>query len=120
MLVIRREQIQAFEGPLLDLFIDQLIPYVRDSWAQRASEYADEEALRGFVSKCIRRSRALGFRDSVHLRKLFQWECEFGPGFAEKPEWEWLNQILTSGLDHASRIHRIENRLQKLGERDEN
>ena len=114
MLVIRKAQLKAFEQPLLEAFIGQSADYVTKYWQARAEEYANGDALRAMVARCIRRGRALGFRDRGHLTTLLDWECEFGPGFAEKPEWDWLNEILTSDVDHASRIYRIENRLRIL------
>jgi hypothetical protein len=117
MIVIRQEQLKAFEKSLLDTFIDQSTTYAAQSWPDRAAEFPDRDGLRALVAKCIRRGRGLKFRDRGHLTRLLDWECRFGPDFAEKPEWDWLNTILTSDIDHASRIHRIENRLEVLRER---
>jgi hypothetical protein len=117
MLVIRQEQMQAFEEPLLEIFIDKEALRVETSWPQRAAAYPDPQSLRGFVAECVKRARALKFRDRGQLRKLVDWECEFGPGFAEKPEWEWLKLIMTSDVDPGSRIFRTENRLKTLREK---
>jgi hypothetical protein len=119
MLIIRKEQLQAFEKPLLDAFIEGSISYVLDRWPSRAAEYLNTEDLRGFVTQCIRRGRRLKFRDRGHLTTLLDWECEFGPAFTDKDEWEWLKIILHTDINHASRIFRIENRLKTLRERGE-
>jgi hypothetical protein len=116
MLTIRQEQMQAFEEPLLEIYIEKSTAYALKSWPIRAAEYPNREALRAFVAKCIRRGRALKFRDRGHLRKLLDWECEFGEDFVEKPEWGWLKRILETDIDHASRIFRVENRLEMLRE----
>ena len=116
MLVIRNEQIKAFEPVLLDSYIERETEYTASAWPDIASLYPGREGLREFVSTCIRKAVALGFRDRGQLRKLLDWECGFGEGFSEKPEWAWLRLILEKDIDPASRIFRIENRLEKLRE----
>jgi hypothetical protein len=114
VLVIRREQLQAFEQPLFDRFIENSVDYVATYWPTTAKEYGNRARLKGFVTRCFERGQSLHIRDRGHLTTLLDWECQFGPAFDEKPEWEWLHSILTSSLDPANRIYRIENRLKVL------
>jgi hypothetical protein len=108
---------QVFAESMFNGYIEQSTDYVARNWPIRAAEYPDRAALHDFVSRSIRHMRALTFRRRDHLRKLLDWECEFGPGYVDKPEWQWLKKILTSDLDHSTRIFRIGNRIRKLREK---
>jgi len=114
MLVIRNEQIKAFEPVLLDSYIERETEYAALAWPHIASLYPDRLGLREFVRTCIGKAMALGFKDRRQLRALLDWECKFGKGFSEEPQWAWLKLILQKDIDPASRLFRIENRLEKL------
>ena len=93
MLILRREQIQAFEDFLLKQFEDRTLAHLREFFPDQCNAL-DEPQLREGIRSGIRRAEGYGFSSKRDLCKYLNLMFTFGRVFDTDPELPWAAKIL--------------------------
>lgn len=114
MLIIRQAQLAALRPALEHEFDAVLAAWVQDRYPQLASG-PPPGALAERVAACGGRARQLGFTLKRDLAKFVDMDMRLGPAFETAPGQAWMAALLAdTGLSPASRLFRIESRLERL------
>lgn len=114
MLIIRQAQLTALRPALEQAFDAVLTDWIEGRYPSLALGLpAGALALR--VAACTGRARPLGFTLKRDLARFVDMDMRLGPDFEAAPGQTWMAAILANtGLSPASRLFRIESRLERL------
>ncbi len=114
MLIIRQAQLVALRPALEQAFDAALADWVQDRYPEVALGLPPG-ALAQRVSACTARARRLGFTLKRDLARFVDMDLRLGPDFEAAPRQAWMAALLANtGLSPASRLFRIESRLERL------
>src|SRR5712671_4670332 len=106
MLMIRKEQMRAFEENLLRQFEWQMVRYLRSSFAAQVGPMSDEE-LSFFIRRGITKSEQYGIANSGDISRYVGYMVTYGPDFDTAP---WAANILsTPRINGTQKMDRIDN-----------
>ncbi|HEY0285171.1 MAG TPA: hypothetical protein VGC23_07280 [Vicinamibacterales bacterium] len=105
MIVISDQQLHAFASHRLDLFVDDMVTYVRGRHATLETR-TDDEGLREIVRARIARAQALGISLRAHFKRYLDLSFTLGADFCREP---WAAKTLANAdLVMAARLHKLE------------
>jgi hypothetical protein len=101
VLVIRAEQMTAFEKDAERKFLESAIRFLQEEAPEVVEEASPEELLE-FTAECLRRARSHGIDDGHCVRQFMLFATWRGLGFDEEP---WARAILKE--ERRSQLARI-------------
>ena len=105
MLIISEQQLKAFASRRLDLFVEDMVTYVRGRHATVDTQ-ADDERLREIVRARIVRAQVLGVTLRAHFKRYLDLSFTLGADFWREP---WAAKTLANAdLVMAARLHKLE------------
>ena len=105
MFIISDQQLHAFASRRLDLFVDDMVTYVRGRHATVETQ-TDDERLREIVRARIVKAQALGIRLRAHFKRYLDLSFTLGADFWREP---WAAKTLANAdLVMAARLHKLE------------
>lgn len=115
-LTIRATQLEAFRPELEQQFIDLVCAWIADRHPDpSASMSPDQRAER--VASCVRRAKGYGFRSKRDISLFVALDWRLGFEFERTPALAWAQALLAhEGLSPATRLHRVECRLERLAQ----
>jgi len=114
MLVIRRQQLAALRPELERHFASRLCNWAEARHPELVS-MAGRSALEDRIAGCMVRARRYAFRSRRDVALFVDMDLRLGPMFEDAPGNEWMKTLLGStGLTPATRLFRIECRLERL------
>jgi hypothetical protein len=115
MLVIRKEQLAAFETAAIVRFARSRLPLMKRAWPERCEACSDRELL-GVLQKGVETARAHGIVGDVSMTAFLHLLFRAGFDFLEGPEHAWVREVLASpDLLPAEKVRYIERRLTASG-----
>ncbi len=114
LLIVRTQQLVALRPALEQQFVERVARWI-SAWQAEAGEPMARQALEDRVAGCIERARALGFERKRDIARFVALDFEHGSGAGATPRTAWIGELLQQrGLSPATRLHRIDCRLQRL------
>ena len=98
MLIIQREQMQAFEQQAAAQFEARALSHLR-RWFPRHALLVGDDALRRLVRLGWQRANAAGLEPECCVLSYLDLMCLMGSGFADDPLLPWAGQVLTGRGD---------------------
>jgi hypothetical protein len=122
MLIIREEQIQAFEVSALDLFEEEMVTHSQ-KFSPELCEILGNDQLRVAVQQAMTRADQYGFTYRGPIRLYVELMFLFGSSFDTDPQYPFLCKILNSKGDQMERAEQLHERavdyLQKVSGTDD-
>jgi hypothetical protein len=106
MLVIRRQQMLAFESTALQSFEDEMVAHSRE-FSPRLCEVLGDEQLRLAVRSAISRAMAYGLTNRGPIRLFIELMFLFGSGFDTDPQYPIFGRILGDEGDQMRRAEQM-------------
>jgi hypothetical protein len=104
-MMITRQQMRAFASHHLDVFVDDMVAYVRGRHVT-AETRADDKTLREIVRARIVRAQELGISLRAHYKRYLDLSFTLGADFWQEP---WAAKTLANtDLVMAARLHKLE------------
>jgi hypothetical protein len=104
-MIITRQQMHAFASRRLDVFVEDMVAYVRGHHPIVETE-TDENRLREIVRARIERARALGISLRAHYKRYLDLSFTLGADFWQEP---WAAKTLeNTDLVMAAKLHKLE------------
>jgi hypothetical protein len=108
MLVIRMEQLRAFEKARVERFVAAMIPRLRDEAPEVTGQASDEE-IAALVRHGVARAAAYGLESAPQIAGYITCMTWLGPDFDTSPEHPWAAAILgDASLGPEDKLSRIE------------
>lgn len=95
MLVIRRQQMEAFSQAALEAFETEMVVHCND-FSPQLCKVISEEQLRAAIRQAIDRARGYGFTNRGPVRLYIEMMLLFGSDFDNDPQYPWAGEILRS------------------------
>lgn len=105
-MVIRPEQMMAFEQAARRRFEDEMVVHSKD-FSPRLCEVIGEEQLRAALRPTIERAEGYGFTNRGPIRLLVEMMFLCGSGFDTDPQYPALGKVLRSAGDQMERAQLI-------------
>ena len=106
MLVVRAEQMKAFEQAALRRFEDKMMEHSKDI-SPRLCEVIGDEQLRVVISSAITRAMAYGFTNRGPIRLFIEMMFFCGSAFDTDPQYATVGEILRMSGDQMQRAEQI-------------
>lgn len=106
MLVIRNEQMQAFQTALQKQFIEKLMPLFTALWPKQTAQLG--AGYRRFIESSIDRAMSYGIETESAIARFVNLCIVWGPDFEKRPEHAWAMRILKdSNLRGAVKVNEL-------------
>ncbi|UQA61367.1 hypothetical protein [Polyangium aurulentum] len=110
MLIIRKAQVDAFEGAVRLEFENRMVSHAR-AYSPRLYQVIGENQMREAVQRGINEAIKYGFTRRGPIQFFLELMLLFGSGAANDPQYPWVEQLLTSGgaadqMRRAELLHR--------------
>ncbi len=107
MLIIREEQMQVLRTHRFDLFLSNMMAYLRESYPGWAKSMDDME-LAAFVKDSIQKANGLGVQTTDNLRGFLDFCVIAGSDFLSDSSFGWAKNVLASEeQDETEKINRL-------------
>ncbi|MCB2263704.1 MAG: hypothetical protein LGR52_12340 [Candidatus Thiosymbion ectosymbiont of Robbea hypermnestra] len=106
MILIRKDQLEAFRQTALHRFEEELVAHSRD-FAPELSKIIGEERLRSAIRAAMTRANRYGFTNRGPLRLFVEMMFLFGSAFDTDPQYPWAARILLASSDQMQRAERL-------------
>jgi hypothetical protein len=106
MLMIRKEQMQAFEKAAMASFDQEMAIHCR-KFSPHICEQIGDAMLRNTVQGAISRCAAYGFTNRGPIRLFIEMAFLFGSAFDTDPQFTWSAAILRAPADQMVRAERL-------------
>ena len=106
MLIIRREQVEAFEQAALRAFENEMVGHSRE-FSPILCELLGEEQLRGALRQAMSRAQSYGFTNQGPIRLYVELMFLCGSHFDTDPQYPVLGELLRASDDQMQRAERI-------------
>lgn len=106
MLMIRQEQMRAFEKAAMACFEEEMVIHCR-KFSPRICEQIGDVMLRLAVQSAIGRCAAYGFTNRGPIRLFIEMTFLFGSAFDTDPQYTWSAEILRAPGDQMVRAERL-------------
>lgn len=101
-MIIRREQLRAFEAYMAASFEDRMVAHVKAGYPRQYAAYAQEgegdAGVRRLVQHAIERSIALGARRESSIQQMLEIMLETSPDFESNPSMDWIREIFADPM----------------------
>jgi len=105
MLIIRKEQLEAFSKQREESFVKELVRYVKKEFAEETGEAADED-IDAISRQAISRARGYGITERADICRFLNFMFIYGFEFDE--DLPWAREILNTPHDRSGTIKMLE------------
>ena len=121
MLIIRKEQMAAFEGEARRGFEERMLAHLRKYFPERCSEMG-EDGVRDSIREAIQRTGKLGLALEYDIERYLNHMFALGLDFDTNPAYPWVKEVLSDPEIHSSALmdvlsDRTKEELEKLERR---
>lgn len=107
MIVIRREQMEAFDKAVSREFALRLAAHIKEAFPKHAEAMGDAARLE-VARKARERAAAHGIKGEGNTRRYLELMLMFGSAFDEDPQLSWAARVLVRGpADETARIEAL-------------
>ncbi len=114
MLIIRKEQMEAFSQYMIEQFEESAQAYLRKAYAEQLKE-KDDAWLRLIIKAGIKKARGHGFELESQVRRYIECMLLWGEDFDANPDAAWAAEILND--NSASKDEKLKRIMSHLEQR---